>query len=206
MKRKVILLLFTILLAILASGCATRIDTQPNVSQRMYEAVQEDWAAWNAMSKESQLLSSSKPGNCQQGFDDWHACEEFMELTVPNPLESCEWLEKGTYAAMPLGYADAPRVMLNWYGEEDGTIEKVRVTAGYRQDDIRVMLYTDIYGEATVVAAESDMNTSTTQNYFSVECNIVEDNILYRLSVIGEPDAQAQVEDIFTQVLKLFPE
>lgn len=205
MKRKAVLMLI-LTYVMLLTGCAKQADIHPNVSHQMRDAVQESWDVWNALSKERQILSSSAPGNCQQGFDDWLSCEEYMGLTAPNPLEDCDWLEKGTYAAMPIGYADAPHVMMNWYGEENGTIEKVRVTAGYQKDDIRIILLTDIYGTATFVAAKGDITATTEQSYFSMECNIVEDNVLYRLKVIGKPDAQAQVEEVFTQVQELFPE
>lgn len=66
--------------------------------------------SWNALSEEEKVISSHMPGWCKRGFEDWAACEDFLGFSVPNPLEDCDWLEKGTYAAMPLGFLDTPRV------------------------------------------------------------------------------------------------
>ena len=101
-KRRV---LTWLLCAALLAGC--RADARPEegvvepisqeaLSQDLRNALEEEWESWNALSEEEKVISSHMPGWCMRGFEDWAACEDFLGFSVPNPLEDCDWLEKGT--------------------------------------------------------------------------------------------------------------
>lgn len=196
------------------------------LSQDVYDALREEWDGWNALSQESRLLSSHSPGLCRRGFDDWTACEDFLGMSILNPLEDCAWLEKATYVAMPVGFREAPRIEASWYGTEDGHVEWVDVQAGYRKDQIRVMIAAALYGDSADTKptdsgwsvelerqnylADRDeasplVTSEWTERYFANVVYQAYDNVLYRLNVVGGPEEQAQVEDVLKQVMDAFP-
>lgn len=195
------------------------------VSQDVYDALQAEWDAWNRMSAEAQMLSSHMPGWCRRSFDGWAECEAFLGLSIPNPLEACDWLEQGTCAAMPLGFRDAPRVQAGWYGTEDGHVEWISAQAGYRNGQVRVTVDAMLYGDPAdakspeggwssvelerqsyLESAEDapPVTSDRTENYFSNTAWRARGPVLYRLGVIGEPDMETQVEETMEQVLDAF--
>lgn len=205
-------------------GCLEPISAD-SLSQNVYDALQYEWDAWNLMSRESQMLSSHTPGYCRCDFDDWAACEEFLGRPIPNPLETCDWLEKATYVAMPLGFRDAPRVAATWYGTEDGPVEWVSVQSGYRNGHIRVTVDAALYGDSadakpsdsgwSVELARQDylanaggsplqVMSESTENYFSNTAYQACGNVLYCLHIVGEPNEQQEVERTLEQVVEAF--
>ena len=179
------------------------------------------------------MLSSRTPGYGQRNFGSWAEWEEFLGLAVLNPLETCPWLEQGTYAGMPLlgyrdlGLRDAPRVSASWYGTEDGFVERVSASAGYRDGEVRVMLSAGLYGdpedhplspvgeaferERQAYLAEpedvpAEIVSRSSERYYANETYLIRGSVLYRLNIVGEPGAQEQVEDTMSRVLERFAE
>lgn len=197
------------------------------LSPEFRQALEDGWAAWNRLSREARMLSSRTPGYGQRNFDSWAEWEEFLGLTAPNPLEDAAWLEQGTYVGMPLGFRDAPRVSASWYGTEDGRVERVGASAGYRDGDVRVMLSAGLYGDPEdhplspvgeafererqayleeTEDAPAEIVSRSSERYYSNETCLIRGSVLYRLNVVGEPGAQEQVEDTMSRVLDLFAE
>ena len=79
-------------------------------SQGVYDALEENWTAWEAVDELERMLSSTLPGHCAQEFDSWAQCADFLGPSIPDPAADCGWLEEATYADMPLEASDAPRV------------------------------------------------------------------------------------------------
>lgn len=196
--------------------------SQDSLSQNVYDALQCEWDSWNLLSQEGKMLSSHIPGYCLRCFDNWVECEEFFGLSIPNPLENCSWLEKATYVAMPSGFQDAPHVSASWYGTEDGHVEWVSIEAGYRNDEVRVMIDATLYGDradgkpsdsgwsvelerqdylANIDNAPLQITSNSTETYFSNVAYQADGNVLYRFNIVGEPDAQTQVESTLEQVI-----
>ncbi len=194
-----------------------------SISQNVYDVLQEEWDAWNTLSNEKKLLSSSTPGYCQQEFENWNECEDFLGINIPNEMEECSWLEQATYTGMPIGYADAPRVTLTWYGTEDGHVEWMTANAGYRHHEVRLVVSATLYSdpadtqatdrgwsselERQAYLSQSDtiqISSETTDGYFSKEAYVAQGYVLYHVNVVGDPNAQAQVEETFTQVIDTF--
>ena len=228
MKKRCVLA--WLLCAALLAGC--RADSGPEedgwvepisqeaLSQDLREALEAEWDSWNALSEEAQAVSSHMPGWCRQGFEDWAAGEAFLGFSVPNPLEACDWLEKGTYAAMPLGFRDAPRVDVQWNGTEEGYVDWVSANAGYRGGPIRVMLGVLLYGDPAKArfsdrdwtldlgeaAADGVLHviSEDTERYCSRTAYLVRGGVLYCVHIVGDPDGTAEVEETLERALGAF--
>ena len=198
-----------------------------SISQNVYNDLQHEWDSWNLLSQESKMVSSHLPGCCQRDFDDWAECEAFLGFSIPNPLEECTWLEQATYVAMPIGFRDAPRVKASWYGTEEGHIEWISAQGGYRDGDIRVIIDAMLYGDPADIKpsdrgwgielvrknylenvddAQLQISSEATSRYFSYTAYQAYGAILYHFQVIGNPDAQLQVENTLDQVIAAFSE
>lgn len=193
-----------------------------HISQNVYEVLQNEWDSWNLLSSEEMMLSSHMPGHCQRSFDSWEECETFLGFSIPNLLENCSWLEKATYVGMPSGFQDASHVVASWYGTQDGHVEWISVESGYRSGEIRVMVAAALYGdpadtkpsdsgwsvelERQGYLAETDgallqITSDSTENYFSNVAYLADGDVLYRFNIVGEPEAQTQVERTLEHVL-----
>lgn len=198
--------------------------SQEALSQDLRDALEEEWESWNALSEEAKVVSSHVPGWCQRGFEDWAACEDFLGCSVPNPLEVCGWLEKGTYAAMPLGFRDAPRVDFQWSGTEEGYVDWISAGAGYRSGSIRVMIGALLYGDpAEIKLSDRDWTldlgkqdvpadsvlrviSENTERYCSRTAYLVRGGVLYDVHIVGEPDGRTEVEETLERALEAFSE
>lgn len=203
------------------------------LSPEFRQTLEDGWAAWNRMGRETRMLSSRTPGYGRRNFDSWAEWEEFLGLAISNPLETCPWLEQGTYAGMPLlgyrdlGLRDAPRVRAHWYGTEGGCVEQVSASAGYRNGDVRVMLSAGLYGdpedhplspvgeaferERQAYLAEpedvpAEIVSRRSERHYTNETYLIRGSVLYCLNIVGEAGAQEQVEDTMSRVLDLFAE
>ena len=109
------------------SGQAEKLGPEPisaeMLAQDIYDALQEEWDSYDSLSTEQKMLSSHLPRAFYEDFSDWTACEEFLGMSVPNPLEETAWLDHGTYVGMPEGFQDAPNVRVSLYGTREGHVE-----------------------------------------------------------------------------------
>ncbi len=228
-KRIIIGLVLGVIVS--AIGCAQPKDYEmklfsaDSVSQDIYDDVQKSWDKWNEMSEESQHLSSSNPGYCGKGFDNWNECEEFLGFSVPNAMEACSWVEKATYVGMPEGYMDTSHISATYYGTEEGEIEWIEVRTGYRHEKVKIIVAALLYGEEAekndsdsvssielqrteyLEKAEESMiqvTLNTTENAFDKDVYGVKDGVLYRITVTGELKLQEQVEETFIKVMDYF--
>ena len=197
------------------------------LAQDVYDTLQEEWDAYDSLSAEQKLLSSSLPGACYEDFSDWAACEKFLGISLPNPLEEAAWLDRGTYVGMPEGFLDAPSVHASLYGTREGHVERICVQSGYRDGEIRVTLEAILYGAPTagisthsggdvesegrscsVALGDGDDTALVTENSgegsVSRTACLARDYVLYRICVIGAPDVQDDVQETLEEVLSEF--
>lgn len=153
MKRFVTMFLI-LSLALGICACAARQEesapklvAEGGFSEALYEALEAEWDAYSAMSELDRMASSHLPGHCTREFDDWASVEAFVGLELPNPLEELETLEKGNWAAAPLGFNGADRFYVTWYGTRDGHVQWVQIDSGYRRGELRVGVYMTLYSE-----------------------------------------------------------
>ena len=174
----------------------------------VYSALEKEWDAWNAKSEEQKMFSSHMPGNCYKSFDTWAECEEFLGFSISNPLEDCEWLEKGTYVGMPLGFADASRFNVSFYGTNEGKVQWIFVDSGYRDGDIRVTVNTQIFPDTMQENAEETKEPLITEDsgerYVASTAVLTREAVTYSIRVIGEPGMQTQVKETLEKVLLYF--
>ena len=117
------------------------------LAQDVYDALQEEWDSYDSLSPGQKMLSSHLPGAFYEDFSDWVACEEFLGMSIPNPLEEAAWLAHGTYVGMPEGFQDAPNVRVSLYGTREGHVEWLSVESGYLDGEIRVTLDAMLYSD-----------------------------------------------------------
>ncbi len=236
MMRKISACMLVLVFVLSLLGCARQGETETNdrepvpisadsISENVYDALREEWLEWGALGENARMVSSHMPGYCYRNFENWEECEDFLGLTIPNDMEDCAWLEKATYVGMPIGFADAPRVTLTWYGTEDGHVEWISASAGYRYDQVRVMVRATLYGDSVDATEEGrgwtaelerqtylsqddssavQISSKSTEAYFAKEAYVARDSVLYHINIVGECEAQTEVEETFTKVIDTF--
>ena len=208
-----------------AEGLGPEPISAEMLAQDVYDALQEEWDSYDSLSTEQKMLSSHFPGAFYEDFCDWVACEEFLGISIPNPLEEAAWLSHGTYVGMPEGFQDAPNVRVNLYGTREGHVEWLSVESGYRDGEIRVtldaMLYSDLAEnkspdsgwsvelERQSYLANVDDNPvliteDSGEQYVSCTAYLAHGHVLYRVSVIGNPNLQDHVQETLENALSEF--
>lgn len=226
MRQTVCLLL---IVCLLLAGCGkpaemdkTQIPwTVPSdlLGQPIREALQKDWDWWNGLGKDQIYYSPIDAASGHQSFDSWAECEAFVGLTVPNPLETCDFVEKGTYAGMPVGFADAPRMEVSWFGTEDGHLCMVTLSAGYYSSDVRIQFFAKFYGDLVETAdgrrhMSDAMRTGYLEHTGGTGAYIVEDaygcngtlakgHVLYHVNVIGSGEQMDAARAMLDRILAL---
>jgi len=226
MRQTVCLLL---IVCLLLAGCGkpaemdkTQIPwTVPSdlLGQPIREALQKDWDWWNGLGKDQIYYSPIDAASGHQAFDSWAECEAFVGLTVPNPLETCDFLEKGTYVGMPVGFADAPRMEVSWFGTEDGHLCMVTLSAGYYSSDVRIQFFAKFYGDLVETAdgrrhMSDAMRTDYLEHTGGTGAYIVEDaygcngtlakgHVLYHVNVIGSGEQMDAARAMLDRILAL---
>ena len=171
------------------------------------------------------MLSSHLPGAFYEDFSDWTACEEFLGMSVPNPLEETAWLDHGTYVGMPEGFQDAPNVRVSLYGTREGHVEWLSVESGYRDNEIRVTMDAMLYGNpAEGISTDSGWSVELERQSYIANVDddpvlitadsgeqevshtayLVQGHVLYRVSVIGDLNLQEHVQETLENVLSEF--
>lgn len=177
------------------------------IGQGIYDALKKEWDTWNGKSKEQKMLSSHLPGNCYKSFESWADCEEFLGFELFNPLEESDWPEKATYVGMPLGYADASRFYVSFYGENAKQVKWIFVESGYRDGDIRItvdaQVFVDVAKENTD-ELEPLITEDSGEMYVATTALVAQGPVMYNIRVIGEPGKQTEVQETLKKVLPYF--
>lgn len=208
-----------------ADGPGPELISAGMLAQDVYDALQEEWDSYDSLGAEQKMLSGHFPGVCYEDFSDWAASEEFLGMSVPNPLEEAAWLEHGTYLGMPEGFRDAPNVRVGLCGTREGHVEWLSIRSGYRDGEIRVTLDAMLYSDpAENESPDSGWSVELERQYYIANVGddpvlITEDSgeqyvsrtaylarghALYRVSVIGAPNLQDRVQETLGDVLSEF--
>lgn len=230
MKHWVSLLLA---LCLLSAGCSKPAEIDMTsvpwvvpsemLGQPIKDAQQKDWDWWNCLSTEQKLLfSRMRAVSGNQAFDSWTECESFVGLTIPNPLEHCDWLGKGTYVGMPIGFADASRMEVNWHGREEGHLCRVTLCAGYYTGDVRLQLWANVYGDPAEPGEARHIEDTIRSEYLEqtggsgayikgeepgrygcCEGTLAKGYVLYYVNVVGPGDQPEAARQVLDQILEL---
>ena len=169
-------------------------------SPELQQALLDDWIAYESMSARQKLLSSTTPGSCAREFDDWTAVEQFVGMTIPNPLDGLDSLENGNWAAAPEGYNGASRYFITWYGTRDGTVQWVQIQSGYRRGELRVTVTAKIKPEShfsdPIITADSGAE------YEARTAELTRGCVQYTIRVMGDPGTR---DALMTLLQELVP-
>ena len=180
-------------------------ETLTDFSPELYQAIADNWKAYDALSRTEQQLLSSTPGFCTRDFDDWASVEQFVGRTIPNPLEGLDTLEKGNWAAAPVGFNGGTRFHVSFSGTREGQVQAVYVQSGYRRGDIRVTLKASLPADlqaqphpaGQIISDEGDAFEART---VSVSC----DGITYTLRAMGDPGTGEELMALLQELLVNF--
>ena len=189
-----------------ASGdeVSDNIISSDMLSVSMYNALEVEWAAWNAKDEMQKLVSSHLPGNIYKPFDTWAECEEFLGFELWNPLEDSEF-EKGSYVGMPVGANDASRFYISVYGTGEGEVQWIFVDSGYLDGDIRITVNAHIYPDKPLELDGEQMITEDSgENYVAASKTMVIGPVSYNIRVVGEENQRAAVKATLEKVLPYF--
>lgn len=233
MKRYLTMLL-VLCLALGLMACAAapeepgpKLVAEGGFSEELYQALEEEWDAYNAMSEMDRMASSHLPGHCYREFGDWAEVEAFLGLELPNPLEELETLEKGNWAAAPLGFNGAERFHISWYGTADGHVQWVQVDSGYRRGELRVGVSATLYSDpAESISPEKvwsveqqrldylDQNpdgatgfsTDCGDEYEAIQGMLARGHALYTIRVMGKLGTAGEIDALLQELLPYFEE
>lgn len=204
-----------------------KLVAEGGFSEELYRALEADWDAYKALSELDRMASSHLPGCCYREFSDWAEVEAFVGLELPNPLEELETLEKGNWAAAPLGYNGAERFYVSWYGTADGHVQWVQVDSGYRRGELRVGVYTTLYSDPAEgkssekgwsveherlsylearEAGESVITTDSGEEYEAIQGMLARGHALYTVRVMGKLGTADAQKALLEELLPYFEE
>lgn len=96
--------------------------------------------------RDYQPWDSRSPGWYQTFLESWEDCEDFLGVTVFNPLEDMDWLTPLSSSALPLTGVTR-HCELNLNADEEGSLSYVAVQACYQAEMSRISLTVDFATE-----------------------------------------------------------
>ena len=180
-------------------------ETLPDFSPELYQAVRDDWIAYDAMDEFDRLASSKTPGICAREFDSWAEVEAFVGMEIANPLEGLESLEKGNWAAAPEGYNGGSRFYVTFSGTREGQIQSVNVQSGYHRGDLRVALDASLPadGQAQPLPAGQILHEDG-DGWEARTTSLIRGPIEYTLRVMGDPGTGDELTALLQELLPCF--
>ena len=196
----------------------------------LYSKLEKHWEWWNEKDRMEQLFSSTLPGYVTINPDTWEACEGEVGFAMDNPLESCGWLEIADYMGIaldePAALGERKHTEIHWNGSNQGEIFQVNVTSGYRYEEMRVTFNITADSEGGIYESGSYWNENVafeiedylmknkntaqlvtvlgTQRYTSVHAYFVQEGMLYRIQVVGDPGQEKEVREVMERILGEF--
>ena len=201
------------------------------ISEYLSDMIEQEWNRWDNMTSEQRMLSSSIPGMIFFDCETWTECEETIGLTIYNPLEGFDWLEKVGYFGMEVPDISHVQAMANASSQINGReLNEITITSGYYSEGIRITLMAvvssrdDIYttgstysGMATydhktvfagsgipvLVVITDGLNNLNYYNgdYYFPIAYWVRDNVFYTLRVTGDKSEEKEIQELFDKII-----
>ena len=185
--------------------CYAEFDIADGFSPALHQAIRDSWTAYDSMSPMMQLASSTLPGSCTRDFDRWDDVEQFVGVTIPNPLETLDHLVKGNWAAAPEGYNGGSRFHVTFQGTREGQVQQLTVVAGYRLDDLRMTMTAQLCGDLPISPpGESVFSPNSGEGYEARTGMLTCGNIQYTLRVLGDPGTGDRVSELLQELRSYF--
>ncbi len=116
------------------------------------EKIEKEWNTFDSMTRTQLMVSSHLWGIVYLETDTWSECEQAIGVTIHNPLESIDWIDKTGYIGMESADPSTPVRHVKATAHSVSTTDRkpgnIRVEAGYRNDDIRITLTATVYASA----------------------------------------------------------
>ncbi len=201
------------------------------ISESLSDMIEQEWNRWDNMTSEQRMLSSSIPGMISFDCATWTECEETIGLTIYNPIEGVDWLDKVGYFGMDVPEISHVQVTANASSQINGRdLNDITITSGYNSDGIRITLMAvvssrdDIYaiGSTYSGTAKYDHKTVFSEsgipvlvvitdgqnnlgyyngNYYDPTAYWVRDNVFYTLRVIGDKSEEKEIQELFDKII-----
>ena len=185
--------------------CYAEFDITDGFSPALHQAIRDSWAAYDSMSPMMQLASSTLPGSCTRDFDRWEEVEQFVGVTIPNPLETLDHLEKGNWAAAPEGYNGGSRFHVTFQGTREGQVQQLTVVAGYRLNDLRMTMTAQLCGDLPISPpGVTVFSPNSGEGYEARTGMLTCGNIQYTLRVLGDPGTGDRVSELLQELRSYF--
>jgi hypothetical protein len=185
--------------------CYAEFDISDGFSPALHQAIRDSWTAYDSISPMMQLASSTLPGSCTRDFDRWEDVEQFLGVTIPNPLEKLDHLEKGNWAAAPEGYNGGSRFHVTFQGSRDGQVQNLTVEAGYRTKDQRITMTAQLCGDPEIAAPSwSVISPDSGEGYEARTGMLTRGAVQYTVRVMGEPGTGDRVSELLQELRSYF--
>lgn len=187
--------------------CYAEFDITDGFSAALHQAIRDSWTAYDSMPPMMQLASSTLPGSCIRDFDRWEDVEQFVGVTIPNPLEKLNHLEKGNWAAAPEGYNGGSRFHVTFQGTRDGQVQNLTVEAGYRIKDQRITMTAQLCGDPEIAAPGwSVISPDSGEGYEARTGMLTLGAVQYTVRVMGEPGTGDSLDALLQALMPYFEE
>lgn len=192
--------------------------------------IKEEWEKFDSMSPEQSMASSHAWGTVYVNSDTWEECEKAIGVTIQNPIESLDWLNKTGYFGDESADPNFPVTHVKTTATAMRELSRLSVTAGYNTEKTSVTLTAIISadagtlstGVATKGKATYEQNTATTgsgipvlimttykendtefyiSNFFDPTAYWVKDNVFYTLRVSGDEINKVEIESTLNRIL-----
>lgn len=199
------------------------------IAEPLSDMIEQAWDRWDNMTQEQRMLSSSIPGMVSFDCETWAECEETIGLTIYNPLEGFDWLDKVGYFGMDVSGISHVQTTAN--SSSDGReLNDITITSGYNSEEIRVTLTavvssgngTYTVGSACRGSARYDQKrvfsgtgipvlvviTDGQNNlgyyngdYYDPTAYWVRDNVFYTLRVAGDKSEEKDINEMLDRII-----
>lgn len=141
-----------------------------NPGQTLADKISNEWKTYDGMTQQQHLTSSHLWGVVYVNTETWNECEQAIGVTIDNPLESIDWINKTGYFGMESVDPSTPvtHVKATAYATHstDRNLGEISVTAGYNKGNMQITI------SATVSATAGTITTGgITRGYATFDHN-----------------------------------
>lgn len=141
-----------------------------NPGQTLADKISNKWKTYDGMTQQQHLTSSHLWGVVYVNTETWNECEQAIGVTIDNPLESIDWINKTGYFGMESVDPSTPvtHVKATAYATHstDRNLGEISVTAGYNKGNMQITI------SATVSATAGTITTGgITRGYATFDHN-----------------------------------
>ncbi len=113
-----------------------------NLSNKAKKAVADEWRTYEGMTQWERQISSRLFGCVHMDSENWESVVKDLGVSLQNPLEAVSWVEATDIYGGISTDPTVPHIKTTLLALEsmDRQVGQVHVTAGYRTEDIRVVL------------------------------------------------------------------